>query len=144
MLLVTVVALLLVALCTLIHYETLNALNMRLPSLRMPGRRKLLVVLFVAFLAHSIETVLYGISQFLLVQYADVGTIAGPTKFSLMACIYHSAETYTSLGYGDFTPEGPIRMLAGIEALNGLLLIAWTASFTYLEMERYWKQDSGR
>ena len=139
MLLVTAVALLLVALCTLIHYETLNALNMCLP-----GRRKLLVVLFVAFLAHSIEPVLYGISQFLLVQYADVGTIAGPTKFSLMACISPSAETYTSLGYGDFTPEGPIRMLAGIEALNGLLLIAWTASFTYLEMERYWKAGAAR
>ena len=116
MLLVTAVALLLVALCTLIHYETLNALNMRLPGLRMPGRRKLLVVLFVAFLAHSIETVLYGISQFLLVQYADVGTIAGPTKFSLMACIYHSAETYTSLGYGDFTTavdEGTTDVMGG-------------------------------
>ena len=144
MLLVTVVALLLVTLCTLFHYETLDALNTRLPRLRMPRRPKLMVVLLVAFLAHVAETVIYGVAQFLLVQYADVGTIAGPTKFSLMACIYHSAETYTSLGYGDFTPEGPIRMLAGIEALNGLLLIAWTASFTYLEMERYWKAGAAR
>jgi hypothetical protein len=139
MLLVTVVAVVLVTLCTLFHYETLNALNKRLPGLHMPPRRKLMVVLLVAFLAHMLETVMYGVAQYLLVQYADVGTIGGPVQFSLMACIYHSAETYTSLGYGDFTPEGPIRMLAGIEAINGLLLIAWTASFTYLEMERYWK-----
>ena len=144
MLLVTVVSLVLVALCTLFHYETLNALNNRLPGLRMPRRRKLMVVMLVAVLAHALETVVYAVANYLLVLYGDVGTIAGPTKFSLMACIYHSAETYTSLGYGDFTPEGPIRMLAGVEALNGLLLIAWTASFTYLEMERYWKTAAAR
>jgi hypothetical protein len=142
MLIVTLASLLLVALCTLIHYETLSALNTRLPGLRMPRRRKLMVVIFVAFFAHVAEATLYGVVQYLLIQHADVGMITGPTKFSLMACIYHSAETYTSLGYGDFTPEGPIRMLAGVEALNGLLLIAWTASFAYLEMERYWKGAS--
>ncbi|MHB2205292.1 hypothetical protein [Methylobacterium sp. CM6257] len=31
----------------------------------------------------------------------------------------------------------PPRLLAGVEALNGLLLIGWSASFTYLAMERY-------
>ena len=37
-------------------------------------------------------------------------------------------------------------MIAGVEALNGLLLIGWSASFTYLAMERYWPlhgKDSG-
>ena len=29
-------------------------------------------------------------------------------------------------------------LVAGIEALTGLLLIAWSASFTYLTMERIW------
>ncbi|MBI3157447.1 MAG: two pore domain potassium channel family protein [Burkholderiales bacterium] len=142
--LVAVVSLILVSLCTLFHYETLDALNTRLPRLRMPRRRKLLVVLLVAFVAHALETVVYGIANYLLVLYGDVGTITGPTEFSFTACMHHSAETYTSLGYGDFTPEGPIRALAGVEALNGLLLIAWTASFTYLEMERYWKAGTPR
>jgi hypothetical protein len=40
------------------------------------------------------------------------------------------------------TPYGSVRLLAGVEALNGLLLIAWSASFLYLEMERYWKRRS--
>ncbi len=31
-----------------------------------------------------------------------------------------------------------MRIVAGIEALTGLLLIAWSASFTYLTMERLW------
>ena len=29
-------------------------------------------------------------------------------------------------------------MLAGMEALNGLLLIGWSASYTYIAMERFW------
>ena len=52
--------------------------------------------------------------------------------------MYFSAETYTSLGFGDLTPNGPVRLLAGVEALNGLLLIGWSASFTYISMERFW------
>ena len=42
------------------------------------------------------------------------------------------------LGFGDVVPNGPLRLLAGAEALNGLLLIGWSASFLYLEMERWW------
>ncbi|MDB5947629.1 MAG: two pore domain potassium channel family protein, partial [Ramlibacter sp.] len=52
--------------------------------------------------------------------------------------LYFSIETYTSLGFGDVFPLGQIRMLAGMEALTGLLMISWTASFTYLEMSRFW------
>ena len=31
-----------------------------------------------------------------------------------------------------------LRLQAGLEALNGMRLIGWTASFTYLSMERFW------
>jgi Ion channel len=52
--------------------------------------------------------------------------------------LYFSVETFTSTGFGDILPSGPVRMVAGAEALNGLLLIGWSASFTYLAMERFW------
>jgi hypothetical protein len=32
-----------------------------------------------------------------------------------------------------------MRLLAGIEALVGLLMISWSASFTFLEMHRDWR-----
>jgi hypothetical protein len=35
-------------------------------------------------------------------------------------------------------PTGPLRLLVGVEALNGLLLIGWSASYIYLAMERCW------
>jgi hypothetical protein len=52
--------------------------------------------------------------------------------------IYFSASVFTTLGFGDLSPVGPIRFVAGTEALTGLVLIGWSASFTYLEMQRYW------
>ena len=52
--------------------------------------------------------------------------------------MYFSIVNYTSLGYGDLVPVGSLRILCGVEALTGLVLIDWTASFTYVEMQRYW------
>ncbi|MGD8933935.1 MAG: two pore domain potassium channel family protein, partial [Gammaproteobacteria bacterium] len=31
--------------------------------------------------------------------------------------------------------------LVGMESLTGLLLITWTASFLYYEMQRYWDRQ---
>lgn len=129
----------LVALTTLVHYEVLRALNTGLSKLNIPSRSKLLVVIFTTFLAHAMEMGMYGLSIFGLIQYADLGNLTGLAGFSLANCLYFSAETYTSLGFGDLTPVGPIRLLAGAEALNGLLLIGWSASFAYIAMERFWQ-----
>jgi hypothetical protein len=46
--------------------------------------------------------------------------------------------TYTSLGFGDVYPIESMRLISGVEALTGLLMIAWSASFTYLAMEQFW------
>ncbi|MFD2270083.1 hypothetical protein ACFS07_00430 [Undibacterium arcticum] len=34
-----------------------------------------------------------------------------------------------------------MRLLAGMEGLNGLLLIGWSASYIYIAMERFWSDD---
>jgi len=128
----------LIAATTVIHYEALGKLNDRLPALGIPNRSKLVVVIFVAFVAHAAEVALYGASFYGLVRFAGLGSLDGPGGLSLANCMYFSAETYTSLGFGDVIPKGPIRVLAGAEALNGLLLIGWSASYAYLAMERFW------
>ena len=33
-----------------------------------------------------------------------------------------------------------MRLISGLESLVGLLLITWSASFTYLEMSRLWSR----
>ncbi len=129
---------LLIALTGVIHYEVLRLLTASLPSLRIPNRTKLLVVIFSAFVAHALEMGVYGIAIFVLVKHVGVGNLTGTAGFSLTNCLYFSAETYTSLGFGDLMPTGPLRLLAGVEPLNGLLLIGWSASYTYIAMERFW------
>lgn len=138
MLLVVVSCVLLLAITTLIHYEVLRHLHVRLPKLGIDTRAKLLVVMLAVFCAHAAEIALYGATLFVLIEYMDVGSLGGPGGTSLAECIYFSAETYTSLGLGDIAPVGPVRLLAGVEALNGLLLIAWSASFAYISMQRFW------
>ncbi len=127
-----------IALTTIVHYEILRGVNSKLPNINIPKRTKLLVVMFAAFTAHVIEMAIYGLCLYFLVMNFDIGTLRGAAGFSLETCLYFSAETYTSLGFGDITPVGPIRLLAGAEALNGLLLIGWSASYAYIAMERFW------
>lgn len=141
MLTVLLVCLAVIALTTLMHYEVLSMLDRRLPAMRVPHRSKLLVVMSVMVLAHIAEMVVWGGVMWLLVHYTGVGTLRGDTDLSLIDCIYLSGETYTSLGFGSVVPSGHLRMLIGLEGLNGLLLIAWSASFAYLAMEKFW---SGR
>lgn len=126
---------------TMLHYEVLGGLNNRLPRWDIPGRFKVVVVIMGAFFAHAIEMALYGGTLYALVTWLGAGQLSGNSGFSWLSCLYFSAETYTSLGFGDLTPVGPVRLLAGTEALNGLLLVAWSASFTYLSMERFWQPD---
>lgn len=137
-------SLLLVVSTTFVHYEVLRGLNFGLPRLRGPSRTKLLAVILAAFVAHATEIALYGGALYILVQWLHAGRLAGVAGFSLVNCMYFSAETYTSLGFGDLTPTGPLRLLAGVETLNGLLLIGWSASFTYISMERFWQPGPQR
>ena len=131
----------LLVLTTVIHYEILRLLSAGLPYLKVPARAKLVVVIFGAYCAHALEIFLYAIAFYLLSRYLAAGMLGDAGRSSLTLSLYFSAETYTSLGYGDVVPGGDLRMLAGMEALNGLLLIGWSASYTYIAMERFWRPD---
>jgi len=139
---VSAVCVFLVAVTTALHYEVLRGLNGTLPSLPVPKRAKLLVVIVAAFLAHAAEITVYGVALYVIVTYLGGGRLVGGAGSSLVSCFYFSAETYTAVGFGDLLPVGPVRLLAGVEALNGLLLIAWSASFAYLSMEKFWNTES--
>jgi hypothetical protein len=140
---VTLSGVLLLVLTTVIHYEALRALSQMLPSISVRSRAKLLVVIFATFASHVAHIVLYAGGFYLLTRLLVSGEVAGAGRESFASYIYFSAETYTSLGFGDLVPIGATRLLAGIEALNGLLLIAWSASYTYLAMERFWAGENG-
>ena len=123
---------------TFIHYEVLRLLTAGLPVLRIRPRVQLIFVIVGAFVAHFLEILLYGGAYYVLATVFHIGSMGDPGTLPFTRCLYFSAETYTTLGYGDVLPHGDLRLLAGLEALNGMLLIGWTASYTFLSMERFW------
>jgi len=129
----------LIASAVLIHYEILRWISLLIPRLNIRPRLRVLLGVFGALTAHVTQIWLFGIAYYWLAAYGKLGDLIGNTSGSLMDSVYFSFTTYTSLGFGDIEPIGDLRFLAGLEALTGLVLIAWTASFMYLEMSKYWK-----
>lgn len=137
MLLTASLTVLLVALSTFIHYEVLRLCNENLPRLAVEGRAKVLLAMGAGFGSHLVQIALFAAAYRFLYEIG-MGSLRGQIHNASLSLLYFSAETYTSLGFGDVYPVGEMRLIAGIEALTGLLMIGWTASFTYLEMSRYW------
>jgi hypothetical protein len=122
----------------LIVYETLRLTSNHLADLPVPPRMRIIAVVLAAFVGHTAAVWTYALAYWVLSVNLRIGSFAGLPVESFQDCLYFSVVTYTSLGFGDQIPVSHARLIAGVEALNGLLLIGWSASFTYLAMERYW------
>jgi hypothetical protein len=135
-----ILSVVLVVLTAFVHYEALRRLNDALPHIVFVARRaKVLVAMLGAIGSHVLHIALFAAAYYFLRDSLGLGGLGGQFHDVFSSYLYFSAETYTSLGFGDIYPLGQIRMVVGIEALTGLLMISWTASFTYFEMSRYWK-----
>lgn len=130
-----------IVLCVIFHFEVLTLLSRLLPRLRTQRRKRILVLMLSLIAAHVIEIWIFGIGYTLLLENPAHGGLAGWPGMWLPDYVYYSAVVYTTLGFGDITPHGAIRFLTGTEALAGFLLITWSASFTFIEMQRFWHKD---
>jgi hypothetical protein len=135
-----VAALALVGSAVIIHYESLRAITILTSHLTIPHRALSLVVIAGVLLAHLLEICIFAAGFFLMQEHLGLGSVAGQFNGSALDYFYFSATTYSTLGVGDLFPTGSIRLVAGIEALTGFVLIGWSASFTYLSMQRSWDQ----
>ena len=102
------------------------------------------ILISAAIVAHLIEILMFQIAYIYLVPNDRHGSISGAASLGRSELFYFSAVTYTSTGYGDLTPTGNLRVLATVEALTGLIMIAWTASFAFLVMQRYWQEHENQ
>jgi hypothetical protein len=127
-----------VCLCVTLHYEGLLFTSRRLASLGGPPRVKVLYAIGSVLALHVAEIWIFGLMIWLLLRMPEAGHL-GPGVLHLFDYVYFSSATYSTVGFGDLAPVGPIRFLAGTEGLAGFVLITWSASFTYLEMERFWR-----
>jgi len=123
-----------------IHYITLKKLTWLLNA-NLDQAVKLISIVLSLFLAHLLEIVLYATVYYFSDVFSDNNVlIAGSFKENLNA-LYFSFLAYSSLGSSDLIATGWVRILYGFEALNGLLLITWSASFTFLTMNIVWNCD---
>jgi hypothetical protein len=147
MLVMMLAATILVAATLVIHYEVLRITSDLLPKLPLPPRLKILFLVFAAFFGHTVEVwfyaaALWGIAEWTTLGHLVVSGLGRSDKF--LEYLYFSTATYTTIGFGDVVPVGALRMLTGVEGLNGLMLIGWSASATYLAMEKLWPLHATR
>ena len=137
------------------HYEALRGLAALGHRLGRVSRVTFVLLIVGLLVVHLIEIVTFSVAYGLLDGRQGLGYLApAPGSETVPALlrdpsdrqfdyVYFSAVCYTTLGFGDLIPHGPIRLLAAVEALTGLLLVAWSASFTYLQMHVRWRGAFG-
>ena len=70
--------------------------------------------------------------------------LPGITEFqSFEKAVYFSLVTFTTLGYGEITIDSTNRILAGLEAINGIMLIGWSTAFMFFVYQEILKIDVG-
>ncbi len=135
----------LVIVCVLLHYEVLRILSVLLSRMTALHRVRVLVLILGLFATHTVEVWIYSAAYGFVDGIGALGHLvysSVPAALGWLDYVYFSFVTYTTVGYGDFVPVGPIRFIAATEALNGWVLLGWSASFTFLEMQRFWREPS--
>ena len=122
-----------------LHFEGLRVIDRLAVSRVQRSRATMLYVILGILGLHLAEIGLYAGAFVLAADGLHLGRLVGDVDGTGLEYLYFSAETFTTLGFGDIVPEGPLRLLASFEPLNGLILIAWSGSFTYLEVQRHWR-----
>lgn len=140
MLIVLTTAALLVVLCVAVHLLVLEWLLGFALKAKSRSKVRLAAMMLGAIAGHVVEMGIFAMGLHFLARSGEFGHIAGAGN-GFMDNFYYSAVTYTTLGYGDLTPVGPLRFFAAIEALTGLVLVAWTASFAFAALQRMWPQE---
>lgn len=89
-----------------------------------------LVVIFL----HSIEIVVWAAAYQSILPSNELATFE--------EAVYFSFVTFTTLGYGDITLSQGYRLLSGIEALNGIILVGWTTAMTFSVVQHVWRSSA--
>lgn len=82
----------------------------------------------ILLLLHVCEVFLWALLYLWLVPDIQVK--------GLEEAVYFSIITFTTVGFGDITLEPGWRLLSGIEALSGILLVGWTTALFFSILQR--------
>ena len=95
----------------------------------------LIKTVLIVFALHAIEIMVWAGAYQVLLPLRELG--------SFEQAVYFSFVTFTTLGYGDITLSEGWRVLSGIEALNGILLVGWTTALIFSVVQAIWRGLAG-
>ncbi len=136
MVLISLISAALVIFTSGIHFEIMTRTAALRGRYNLQRRLEVLALLVAALAAHLVGVAVYAFAYRWLHHHPDFGELAGRVTGGLVDYLYFSLSCYTTLGFGDIYATGDMRLVAGVEGLNGLVLIAWSASFTFLSFQR--------
>jgi len=105
----------------------------KVANLHYPSRslRILIGTIIVLTVLHTLQIIVWAFAYLYLLPENVLSTFEEATYFSFV--------TFTTLGYGDITLAGAWRILSGMEALNGVLLLGWSTALLFTVVQRTWK-----
>ncbi len=92
----------------------------------------LLTTAFLLIIMNLFQAFLWAFMYYLHPGITEFDTIEKATYFSMI--------TFTTLGYGDITLGTDHRILSGIEAINGILLIGWSTALMFSAIQEITKR----
>ena len=135
-----VVTALAVVLAVMINYEALSWILRLIARSQRPHRIRIAGLVLATMAVHVIEIALFACAYLLLVGGDPHAGLAGGPVTGWSDYFYYSGVVYTTLGFGDLVPRPGLRLLTAVESVTGLVLITWSASVAFLEMQRIWTQ----
>ncbi|MEO0515023.1 MAG: potassium channel family protein [Planctomycetota bacterium] len=131
-----------IAVSVCLHALVMRELYARLCQAGRYGWARLTLIVMVLLATHIVQIMMFGAAYHFMVDTTH--GFAGSYDGSFNDAVYFSAAVYTTVGFGDITPLGYLRLMVSFEALAGLVLIAWSASFTFVAMSTLAKpSDTG-
>lgn len=125
----------LLVLTVTVHYGFLTRL-MAILDTGWAQSIKLIAIICGLFVAHVVEVVVYAFVYYFSHLIPGFGELPGTSFEDWINALYFSFVAYSSLGAGELSASGWFKILYGLEAINGLVLITWSASFSLLAMNR--------
>ncbi len=138
-----VISIILVLLTLCLHQASFAWLARSIPIGAHSTHPGLYLLMLGVFAVHVVEILIYALGYYLAINMVALGSLEGARASGVLGYFYASAVFYTSLGFGDVLPNGHLRFIVSIEALNGLLLIAWSAAFIFAVMGKSWHCFAG-
>jgi len=112
-------------LAQLLKGETAQEHQLHIGPLSLRGALTTLAMIIGLFIMHGVEIWIYALTYVALGAIPDFST-----------ALYFSTITYAAIGYDSDPPNPAWRMVAGIEGINGLILLGWSTAFFVTVMGR--------